>query len=367
MVIGRRRPLVIRLNPVLDFGGVESIFVLQAKFIDRERFDFRVCTFWKDGIAARSIEALGVPVDVLGVDPSIRNPRATLALYRYLRAKRPDIVHASIGEANFHLALTGKLARVPVTIMEETGLPSRSLVGRSVHAGLYRMVDAVVGVSDVSCQYVIQREWAPSRRVHRIHTSAGAEFFEPHTRPPAADNQFRFLAVGRLVDVKNHAMLLRAFRGVLAKRPEARLSISGDGPLRGSLAREIRDLGLENAVDLLGFRSEVLSLFLAADCCVLPSLSEGCSLVLAEAMALGTPVIGSRVGGIPEVMGELGRDWLVGSTDEAGWTQAMLRMMALDPQARVQLRETTQRLAQSFAPAAHIAAIQNLYSTLLER
>src|SRR5690242_14126551 len=100
--MGASRPLVVRLIPVLDFGGVETNFVQQARTIDRSKYDFRVCTFWKHGEAARRIEASGIQVDVLDVHPSIRNPRATRTLLRYLRRVRPDVVHASIGEANFH-------------------------------------------------------------------------------------------------------------------------------------------------------------------------------------------------------------------------------------------------------------------------
>ena len=57
MQLASKRPRVIRLIPVLDFGGVESRFVLLSRLIDRSRFDFRVCTFWKDGAAARAVEA----------------------------------------------------------------------------------------------------------------------------------------------------------------------------------------------------------------------------------------------------------------------------------------------------------------------
>src|SRR4051812_22494897 len=102
------RTRVVRLLPTLDFGGVESRAILQSELHDRERLDLRVCTFHRAGAAADAIRALGIPVDVLGQDPRIRNARASLALAAYLLRTKPDIVHASIVEANFHV-----LARPP--------------------------------------------------------------------------------------------------------------------------------------------------------------------------------------------------------------------------------------------------------------
>ncbi len=359
------RPTVVRLIPVLDFGGVESIFVLQSKLIDPAVFDFRVCTFWKKGAAAREVEATGVQVDDLGVDPAIRNPRATLALARYLRRLRPDVVHASIGEANFHAALVGRLAGVPVTIIEEQGLPARGRAARWAHTALYRRVDAIVGVSGTSCAYLIDKEHAPRQRVHRIYNCARSEFFG--ARPPKATTgrPFTALVVGRLVEVKNHERLLRAFAEVVKRHPTARLQIAGDGPLRERTELLLKELALTNNVELLGFRSDVLTLLRAADVFLLPSLSEGCSLALAEAMASGTPVIGSMAGGIPEVMQDVGREWLVAPTDIGGWASALTRMIELSDEQRDDLGARAAKVAQRFSPEAHIAEVQGLYGNLL--
>lgn len=366
-VVSFARPSVVRLIPVLDFGGVESIFVLQSKLIDRTAFDFRVCTFWKKGAAAREVEAAGVPVDELDVNPSIRNPKATLALARYLRARRPDVVHASIGEANFHAALVSKLAGTKATIIEEQGLPARGRGGRWVHAALYRGVDAIVGVSGTSCAYVIDREHAPRERVHKIYNCARSEFFTPRPERLRSAAPFKVLVVGRLVEVKNHAMLLRAFAGLVRKHPSARLQIAGDGPLRQQTEQLIVELGLTQNVDLLGFRNDILALLQAADVFVLCSLSEGCSLALAEAMAAGTPVIGSEVGGIPEVMQDVGREWLVPSTDESAWTDALTRMAELSADQRAELGRRAAQVAERFAPSKHISEVQGLYRKLLGR
>jgi glycosyltransferase involved in cell wall biosynthesis len=337
---------------------------LLSRLIDRERFDFRVCTFWQHGASARAVEKAGIRVDVLGVDPAVRNARATSELAAYLRRVRPNVVHSTIGEANFHNALTAKLSGVQATIIEESGVPRRSLGPRLVHAALYRRVDAIVAVSKAAQRYLLEREYAPVDKLRLIYNCARPEFFQPHERRPA-EGRFTFLTAGRLVEVKNHERFLKAFQRVVARHPQARFRIAGEGPLRDDTERWARELGIADNVELLGFRSDVLELLLEADAFVLPSLSEGCSVALAEAMALATPVIGSKVGGIPEVMGELGSEWLPGSEDVDGWAEALTQMIELPESERRNLGERARATARMFAPETNVKAVQGLYDELL--
>jgi len=335
--------------------------------IDHGRFDFRVCTFWKAGAAARAVRELGVQVDELGVDPAIRNPRASAALLKYVRRLRPDVVHSTIGEANFHNALVSKLAGVKATIIEESGLPNRRLGGRLIHAALYRRVDAMVAVSATSLRYLRDREYAPTSKLRLIYNCARPAFFEPHERQPRHDGRFTILTAGRLAEVKNHHRFLQALQLVVRRHPQVRFQIAGEGPLSEQTATWVRDLGLGEQVELLGFRSDVMELLLRADLFVLPSLSEGCSIALAEAMALGTPVIGSNVGGIPEVMAELGRTWIPEATDVEGWATALTRMIELPETERAVLGQQAKAIAARFAPHTNVRAVQGLYDELLRR
>jgi glycosyltransferase involved in cell wall biosynthesis len=357
----RRRLKVVRLIPVLDFGGVETTFLLEAESVDRTSFDFSICTFWNDGRMAAQIRETGTRVTTLDIDPSIRNPAATAALARFLRRERPDILHASIGEANFHAALVGRLCGVPVTIIEEQGLPSRTLVGRAVHALLYRRVDAVIGVSQASCAYLTDQEWAPKSRVHLLYNAAAHRFFYTPLAPRPARDTFEFLAVGRLVEVKNHARLLRAFRLVADRLDRVRLRIVGEGPLRPELEALVAELDLGAQVTLAGFSADVLGLLDEGDAFVLPSLSEGFGIAAVEAMARGLPPIVSDTGALGEVTAGLGDQWTVPATDIAGWADAMIRMATLPPAEMTQLRSTARHVAERFSQSRHIKALQSLY------
>jgi glycosyltransferase involved in cell wall biosynthesis len=358
------RPRIVRLIPVLDYGGVETTFITQARHIDRSSFDFRVATFWKAGAAARKISESGIPVADLGIDPSIRNRAATRRLAAYLKEVQPDIVHASIGEANIHAALVSKRSGVPVTIIEEQGIPSRGLVGRLGHAFLYRRVDAIVGVSEASCRYLIEREHAPRSKVHLLYNAVRDDFLRPLAQR-THDGSFTILTIGRLHPVKNHQRLIRAFAPVAAAVPRARLRIVGSGDEEAGLRRTIAELGLQERVDLPGFSADVIGLLDSADCFVLPSLSEGFGIAIVEAMARGLPVIASDSGALPEIVGGLGREWIVSPLDVDGWSAAMIRLAQLAPPERERLGRAARGVAERFSERRHIDGLQDLYRKLL--
>ena len=110
------------------------------------------------------------------------------------------------------------------------------------------------------------------------------------------------LSVGALRPQKGYEYLLRAVPAVLENRPEAIFLVAGEGQLRGRLERLVRKLGIEEAVRLLGARSDVPELLKIADCFAMPSRWEAGPYALLEAMAAGTPVVGADIAGI--------RDWI---------------------------------------------------------
>ncbi len=357
---------VLRLLPELDFGGVESRVQLQGQLHAPSDYALRVCAFHKLGKAARRLEELGVPVDVLNVDPRARNPAATLALARYLRRQRPDVLHASIAEANFHGLLAGSASRVPVRIAEETGMPAHSRTARLMYRGVYQLASSVVGVTSAVADYVRDVDRAPRDRVRVIHNCAGPAFF-PEARATVArpPGPFRVLLVGRLVPVKNHLHFLAAVAPLLSSRPDLRVAIAGDGPLRTELARAIRELGLEGSVELLGARSEVQQLLATAHLFALPSLSEGCSVSLIEAMASGVPAIGSDVPGVREVMGPLAAEWTTSSTATDGWIRLLTAASGMEPAKREAWALRAQaRMYELFSPTTYVARLSSLYREL---
>lgn len=351
---------VLRLIPVLDFGGVESQFVTLAEAWDNPDIQLEFCTFWKDGVAADRIRQLGYPVHVLGENPSVRNPRATVALWKFLRKHKPDIVHSTIGEANFHNMLCGPLGPWK-TIIEEAGIPSRGFRNRLIHRALYQTCDRIIGVSQASLDYLANREWAPKERLTLLPNSVNERFFNSTRSNHTLSDPRIFRAVGRLTAVKNYPMLVRAFAQAHASSPNIRLEIVGEGEDRPLLEKLIQELGADEYIRLRGFVEDIVGLHQDTDFFLMPSLSEGFGLAAAEPMAMGIPGLGSRVGGLFTVFGPLAAEWLLPARDERVWAASISDITTINLDGYHSASRAFAARSKEFSPAHYCHSLAEIY------
>jgi glycosyltransferase involved in cell wall biosynthesis len=228
-----------------------------------------------------------------------------LAALRRLRSQgwRPDVVHAHVYSAALPALLIGRLYRVPVVVTEHyTGFGRGLITGseRRLARFSFEHADLTAPVSDDLADTL--RQVAPGARMtvvgNVVDTSA---FSPPATRRPPGEAA-SLLNVAALAEKKGHVHLLEA----LTRLPGARLTIVGDGELRGDLERTAAELGVADRVAFTGEqpKEEVARLMRGADLFVLPSLAENLPVVLIEAMASGLPSVATRVGGVPEMLDE---------------------------------------------------------------
>lgn len=133
-------------------------------------------------------------------------------------------------------------------------------------------------------------------------------------------------SIGRLSPEKNHTLLIRAFQQILQEGPDAKLVLLGDGESRSSLEAEIRTLNLENRILIAGYKDNAFNYLPLFDLFVLPSLTEGLPVTLLEAMSCGTPIVSTRVGGIPEALANGEAGLLVEPGDIDGLKEAILEL-----------------------------------------
>ena len=353
------------LFPVLDFGGIETRAVIQAEGMAARGANVRVCCFENDGSAASAIRAMGVPVDVLGTRPSVRNPRALWRLWRYLSTHDVAILHSVTGAMTVHGMLAGFLARVPIRIVEEVGIPERGHVGRVLFPFLYRLATCVIGVSDSVVAYLVQEDGVDPGRARRVYNAIDSRFLEEH--PRTADDTYRILTAGRLAPVKGHADLLLALAPILLRDEGVLLSIAGDGPERRSLESLATALGVEQQVEFLGYRSDLPHLLAVSQLFVLPSRMEGFGLAVVEAMAARVPVVATRVGGVPEVFPDWAQEWLVDPGDVQALGEAIERARVLGPAERDDMgRRLRDHAADRFGSDRYVAELDLLYEELAE-
>jgi len=175
--------------------------------------------------------------------------------------------------------------------------------------------------------------------------------------------------VGRLVEAKGFPHLINSMRLAGQERGDLRCLIVGEGHLRTALEEQIAGAGLQGRVILAGFRQhdDVLRIVNACDLFLMPSVTEGTPIGLLEAMALGKPIIASRVGGIPAVVTDGGEALLIEPGDEAGLAQAILRLAADSTLARRLGSAAEQRARQDFALEVQVQATLDVYRKALQR
>jgi teichuronic acid biosynthesis glycosyltransferase TuaC len=292
--------------------------------------------------------------------------RYARALGRHLRANKGcyDIIHAHFGFPDaFVASRAARRANIPliVTLHGDDALrvaPRRDVIGRTVRSGI-EAARVVICVSGAMADVV--RPLFPNLDVRVAVNGFDGSLF----RVVDAERDAGILFVGLLVPVKNVDLLLRAYarlRGQL----DMPLTIAGDGVLRPNLEELAAELGIADTVHFLGYRSrgEVASLMQRARFLALPSSSEGYPLVVAEALACGTPVVASRVGGIPEILVSPLAGTLIPPGDVDSLTHALFEWAAadIDPEAvaassgALPWSERVLPIAQAYRDAAHLGS-----------
>jgi colanic acid/amylovoran biosynthesis glycosyltransferase len=219
-------------------------------------------------------------------------------------------------------------------------------------------------------QLLVERFAAPAARVRVHRLGIDLERFTKVERPERAPT---VLMVGRLVEKKGMSFGLRAFAEARAQEPEARLSIVGDGPLRHALESESERLGLASAVRFLGaLPSEgVRAAMLEADVLLCPSVEtergdrESGVLVLKEAAATGLATIGTRHGGIPEIIDHGQTGYLVPERDVGALAEALGELLANHTQ-RVRLGDAARaKMEREYDARRQNAALEQLLLSTL--
>jgi sugar transferase (PEP-CTERM/EpsH1 system associated) len=304
-----RRPIVAHVVYALGTGGLENGVVNVVNDPDSSFRHVVVCLATGGPLQARLRP--GTAVFTVGKRDG-QDPRAVWRLVRLLQSIRPDIVH-SRNWATFDTILAARLAGVRIVIHGEHGRDISDPEGRNRRRSRLRrlfspLVTRFVTVSDDLRRWLLEDVGVGAAKVMTIHNGVDVERFAGVRRSEVRDALGLPVeapvigTVSRLDPVKDHAGLLRAFAATLPRHPEAILVVAGDGPCWEEIVALAGSLGLNDRVRLLGERRDIPQVLAALDLFVLPSIAEGLSNTVLEAMATGLPVVATRVGGNPELV-----------------------------------------------------------------
>lgn len=235
---------------------------------------------------------------------------------------------------------------------------------------LYRRIDLVVlrrfprivAVSDSLRRELIAAGLSPDRicvipnaiDVARFAEGAGDRAAEWRRRV-AEPRAPVIVTVGRLYPQKGLEYFVESAAQIHHVVPQARFWVAGEGIQRGQLEAQIQGLGLEGVVTLLGQQHDIAAIMAASDVFVMPSLGEGLSNVLLEAMALGRPVVATRVGGTPEIVRDGETGWLVPPRRPEALATAVMKILK-NPDLGARIGAWGRDLVASRFGATHVAA-----------
>lgn len=385
-------PLVAHVIHRLDFGGLENGLVNLVNRMPADRYRHAVlCLSGVNPDFRQRIRREDVRVLSLDKRPG-KDPATYLRMWRLLRRLRPDVVHTrNLGTVDMQwiAALAGVSHRVHGEhgweASDPQGLSPRSL---RIRRACRPMIHRYVPMSSDIARWLEEQVGVEPARIRQLYSGVDTDRFEPAEEPsplplPAkpgegarrtgegpGEGPITIGTIGRLDPVKNQVSLLTALKSILDRDPalgrRLRLVIVGGGPLREKLEVQARSLGIAEQVDFTGARSDTPELLRSFDVFALPSLNEGISNTILEAMASGLPVVATRVGGNPELV----LDGLTGRLCDPSGPEALtgaLLAYVTDPAARRAHGEAGRaRVVQNFSLDAMVQRYLDLYDELLD-
>ena len=234
---------------------------------------------------------------------------------KVIKEARPDIVHTR-NWAAIDGVIGARLAGVKNIIHGEHGREASdptgaNLIRRKIRKGLNPLISGFVTVSLDLKRWLIQDVGIPEKKVIQIINGVDTNKFAPQKNKKSLRGKFGFDAdafligtVGRLDPVKDHKTLINALADMIthSQNKKIKLMIAGSGPEEQGLRKMAAEIGVEEMICFLGERSDIPELMQSMDVFVLPSIAEGVSNTILEAMACGLPVVASRVGGNHELI-----------------------------------------------------------------
>ena len=370
----RAGPLrVCMLLPKLQVGGAEVQALDLAKHLDTSRFAVSMCCFNRgDREMERDVERYVGPVFYIGFRWRTA-PAAFTRLVRYLRRWHFDVLHCHLPLADSIGRLAGAVAGVPVLVTTEHG---KNLWKKRPYLVLERMLnrytDMRICVSRDILDIRRRREGTPTGKLVYIPNAIDPDVFKQSGKgraavlaefgwPPDSD---LVVSVGRLVVEKNYPLLVEAIARLRERFPKIKYLLAGAGDCAGRIRDRIESHGAADSIALAGSRSDISDILAAADVFVLSSIREGLPVSLLEAMASGTAIASTSVGGIPEVIQDGKTGLLVPPEDAAALAGAIGTLLGDDELRRTLGMEARKVVEEGFSIKQIAERIGELYVSL---
>ncbi|KAA3656194.1 MAG: glycosyltransferase [Calditrichaeota bacterium] len=292
---------ILHIIHTLEYGGAERMLLSTVRAQSRTE-DVYVCSMYGNDLMKDKFKLICRDVKLLNFKHKF-NPLIILKIYKLIKKYDVDIVHTHLFFSSVYGQIAAKISGVPA-LCSEHNISNWEKNNKLVKMGLNfysRLARRILVVSEAIKNAAIENR-IPVEKIIVLHNAIDLNL-DPfiNTGRKKQNHIFTFGSVGRLDSRKGFDILIKAC-SIVRKRYDCHCVIVGDGDERVRLTSMIQELNLQSTISLVGAQSDVWSFLVLMDCFVLPSRNEGFGIAIIEAMAAGIPVIGSRVGGISEII-----------------------------------------------------------------
>ena len=353
--------------------GVKRLFAWMIPRFDASRFNVSLISLRKQDLSADTLEEFGIDVTYLARHKF--DPATFTALLKVLREKKADLVHLhGYGATTFGRLCAWRLG-VPAILHEHANLVDTPWFQKVADKILAPHTDLAIAVSASTGEFTTRARLMPAERTKVVYLGAPLDEFA-RTRSAeemAAARQALGIAPGtvalgtitRLMPSKGNRYLIEAAPKVLAKYPQVRFFVVGEGELQAELEAQAKALGLGDKLVFTGFTRDVGAALSALDVVVFPSLWEGTPLTVFEALAMGKPIVATDADGLLDVLTD-GKDALiVPKADAARLADAMCSLLER-PGAAADLGAESRKTGARYDIAAFVRKMERLYLILHE-
>ena len=322
----------------LEFGGTQRYVVNLLKYLNRDRFSPELWLLRGGDDMLPPAKETGVKIVRFSNSLHVVSPFSLFKLMFRIIQSKPQVLYTLTVVPNIWGRLFGRMGRIPVVV---SGY--RNIIAEPFERYLWRLSTRIICNAEAGRHFLVREFSANPEHIAVIPNAVDTAHFSPDDNLKSPDPTI--LYVGRLVDQKNPLNLLKAFKLVEKKVPEARLIIIGDGRLRNKLQRFIASHSSTShlstsKVQLLPGTADIATYLRNAWVFALASEYEGSPNVVIEAMSSGLPVVSTRVGGVPELVQNHKTGLLVEPGDFHGLATALTTLLTDEPQLKAMGRKS---------------------------
>lgn len=373
--------ILFLLNAYEDDGPGRLIHSVVGKLIHYEGVECWTAALRRSGPMKEKFDSLLVPTKVIKMR-YIYQLNEFKSLVEFIKSNKFDIVHTNLVRADIIGRQAAKKAGVPVIVTTEHGIHTWQVRGKLVEyivKYLYKrtaeFTDCIIAVSDYVKERLIEAG-IPPEKIVRIYNGIDIQEFAPVSeeerrefrRYLSEDESYHIVGgVGNLVSLKGHSYFIRAIPQILEKHPKTLFVIVGEGPLHKHLVAEVNRLGLSGKVRFLGRLSTLTARVISSmDVLVQPSLTESFGLVVAEALGCGVPVVGTQVGGVPEIVVDGQHGFLVEPMNPDAIADKVIWLLDHKEEARAIAERGRQYVGEHFDIRKTVQEYYDLYTRLFQ-